>query len=221
MIDPLAESNQIARTVVRSLSQCILALGLTCFAGPSNAAPVGMQDGAFQVCQAMVPPTGRNDVEKPMPMEERMHRRFPQPVRVGDLIVCPCSMTMIPRSALSERWYARRRARSGSLCLTADGSVGLDVAVPIEVVIILGRQLASVDMSLSEYAAAPTWERRDARILQNDDTVLVALGRRCGECFAKGHYAYQARVRAGGRTIVFGGFWTPPFRSSRLPPGEE
>ena len=71
MIDPLAESNQIARTVVRSLSQCILALGLTCFAAPSNAAPVGMQDGAFQVCQAMVPPTGRNDVEKPMPMEER------------------------------------------------------------------------------------------------------------------------------------------------------
>ena len=36
-----------------------------------------------------VPPTGMNDAEKPMPMEERMHRRFPQSVRVGDLIGLP------------------------------------------------------------------------------------------------------------------------------------
>ena len=31
--------------------------------------------------QAMVPPTGMEDASKPMPMLDRMNRRFPQPVR--------------------------------------------------------------------------------------------------------------------------------------------
>jgi hypothetical protein len=34
----------------------------------------------------MIPPTGANDADKPMPMVERMNRRFPQPARVGDLV---------------------------------------------------------------------------------------------------------------------------------------
>jgi hypothetical protein len=37
----------------------------------------------------MVPPTGMMDAEHPMPMNERMLKRFPQPVRVGDLIGLP------------------------------------------------------------------------------------------------------------------------------------
>ena len=41
------------------------------------------------LAQAMVPPTGADDANKPMPMAERMNRRFPQPVRVGDLIGLP------------------------------------------------------------------------------------------------------------------------------------
>src|ERR1700694_40 len=41
------------------------------------------------LAQAMVPPTGMDDANKPMPMVERMNRRFPQPVRVGDLIGLP------------------------------------------------------------------------------------------------------------------------------------
>jgi hypothetical protein len=52
------------------------------------------------------------------------------------------------------------------------------VAVPIEAVVILGRQLASVDMLSSEYAVAPTWQGEDALILQNEETIRVALGRR-------------------------------------------
>ena len=41
------------------------------------------------LAQAIVPPTGANDADKPMPMVERMNRRFPQPARVGDLIGLP------------------------------------------------------------------------------------------------------------------------------------
>jgi hypothetical protein len=44
---------------------------------------------AVVVAQAMVPPTGMDDANNPMPMVERMNRRFPQPVRVGDLIGLP------------------------------------------------------------------------------------------------------------------------------------
>ena len=39
------------------------------------------------------------------------------------------------------------------------------VAVPIEVVGIEGRQLASLDMPDSEYATAPTWQNQDATAL--------------------------------------------------------
>ena len=48
-----------------------------------------LADSGVAVAQAMVPPTGMDDANKPMPMVERMNRRFPQPVRVGDLIGLP------------------------------------------------------------------------------------------------------------------------------------
>jgi len=109
-----------------------------------------------------------------------MHRRFPQPVRVGDLIGLPVlddddstigfvrQVVRTPDSKIKlivpySRWF---------------GWFGRPVAVPIEAVVILGRQLASVDMSPSEYAAAPTWQGQDVLILQNDEIIQVALGRR-------------------------------------------
>jgi hypothetical protein len=59
------------------------------------------------------------------------------------------------------------------------------VAVPIEVVAIRGRELASVDMPRSDYAAAPTWhglgqgtgQGTDAETLPRDTTIRIALGR--------------------------------------------
>jgi hypothetical protein len=51
------------------------------------------------------------------------------------------------------------------------------VAVPIEVVGIRGREIASLDMPRSDYAAAPAWWREDATILSNDDSIHMALAR--------------------------------------------
>jgi PRC-barrel domain len=128
----------------------------------------------------MIPPTGMNDAEKPMPMEERTQRRFPQPVRVGDLIGLP-----VLDDNDSTIGFVRQvvRTSEGKIKLIVSysrwfGWFGQPVAVPIEAVIILGRQLASVDMAPSEYAAAPTWQEKDALILQNGETILVGLGRR-------------------------------------------
>src|SRR5579862_27654 len=131
------------------------------------------------LAQAMVPPTGMDDANKPMPMAERMNRRFPQPVRVGDLIGLP---VLDDRS--STLGFVRQVVR------TADGKIelivaysrwfgwfGRPVAVPIEVVGIEGRQVASLDMTRGEYATAPTWQGQDATALPDDATIRIALAR--------------------------------------------
>ena len=131
------------------------------------------------LAQAMVPPTGMDDANKPMPMVERMNRRFPQAVRVGDLIGLP---VLDDRS--STLGFVRQVVR------TADGKIklivsysrwfgwfGRPVAVPIEVVGIEGRQLASLDMPRNDYAAAPTWQGQDATVLPDDATIRIALAR--------------------------------------------
>ena len=131
------------------------------------------------LAQAMVPPTGMDDANKPMPMVERMNRRFPQPVRVGDLIGLP---VLDDRS--STLGFVRRvvRTAAGKTELIVSysrwfGWFGRPVAVPIEVVGIEGRQLASLDMPRSDYAAAPTWHGQDAMVLPDDATIRVALAR--------------------------------------------
>lgn len=129
--------------------------------------------------QAMIPPTGMMDQQHPMPMNERYLKRFPQPVRVGDLIGLP----MLDDRA-STLGTVRRVVR------TADGNVrlivsysrwwgwfGRPVAVPLEVVGIQGRELVSLDMEPNEYAKAPTWQGTAATALPPDTTIRVALAR--------------------------------------------
>jgi hypothetical protein len=131
------------------------------------------------LAQAMVPPTGMDDASRPMPMVERMNRRFPQPIRVGDLIGLP---VLDDRS--STLGFVRQvvRTAAGKIELIVSysrwfGWFGRPVAVPIEAVGIEGRQVASLDMSRSEYAAAPTWQGRDATALPDDATIRIALAR--------------------------------------------
>jgi hypothetical protein len=131
------------------------------------------------LAQAMVPPTGMDDANKPMPMVERMNRRFPQPVRVGDLIGLP-----VLDDRASTLGFVRQvvRTAAGKTELIVSysrwfGRFGRPVAVPIEVVGIEGRQLASLDMPRSAYAAAPTWQGQDATALPDDATIQIALAR--------------------------------------------
>jgi hypothetical protein len=57
------------------------------------------------------------------------------------------------------------------------GWFGRPVAVPLEALGIEGGHLVSLDMSPSEFAAAPTWRDTDAPPLPNDAIVRVALSR--------------------------------------------
>jgi hypothetical protein len=155
-------------------------LSMPATAAPPVAAP---SDPVFEVAQAMVPPTGRDDAEKPMPMDERMNRRFPQPVRVGDLIGLRV-LDNDDRTIGFVRQVVRTPQNKIKLIVSYGGWFGWfgwgarQVAVPIEVIGILGRQLASLDMPRSEYAAAPTWRDTDATIVPDDSHIRVALARR-------------------------------------------
>ena len=130
------------------------------------------------LAQAMVPPTGMDDAAKPMPMIEHFNRRFPQPVQVGFLIGLPVL------DSASTLGYVRQvvQTPAGKTALIVSysrwfGWFGRPVAVPIEVVGIEGRQIVSLDMPRSDYAAAPNWQANGATILPHDASIRIALAR--------------------------------------------
>ena len=112
--------------------------------------------------------------------EAIMGRRFPQKVRVGDLIGLP----MLDDNDVTLGHVERVvRTPEGKIRLIVGyskwfGWFGRPVAVPIEVVAILGRQIASLDMPPAEYAAAPTWTRARDMPIPDDDTIRIAITRR-------------------------------------------
>jgi hypothetical protein len=114
-----------------------------------------------------------------MPMNERYLKRFPQPARVGDLIGMPV-LDLYSKTL----GYVRKvvRTPAGEIEFIVDysqwwGWFGRPVAVPLEALGIEGGHLMSLDMSPSEYVAAPTWHDTGATPLPADATVRVVLSR--------------------------------------------
>jgi hypothetical protein len=112
--------------------------------------------------------------------EAIMSRRFPQKVRVGDLIGLPM---LDDNDVTLGRVEHVVRTPEGKIKLIVGyskwfGWFGRPVAVPIEVVAILGRQIASLDMPPAEYAAAPTWTEGQDMPIPDSDTIRIAITRR-------------------------------------------
>ncbi len=124
---------------------------------------------------------GMADESKPMTAEQRMRARYPQPVRVGDLIGLP--VLDDNASTLGHvREVVRTKENQIELIVAYDGFLGWGtrpVAVPIEVVGIAGRHLTSLDMPRKEFAAAPTWmpSEAGAQSIPGDTTIKIALSR--------------------------------------------
>jgi hypothetical protein len=147
--------------------------------GLTLAAMLAAANPAAVRAQAMIPPTGMMDAQHPMPMNERYLKRFPQPVRVGDLVGLPVlddqmstlgTVRQVVRTAQGEIEFIVSYSRWW-------GWFGRPVAVPLEKVGIEGRMLVSLDMDPDEYADAATWHDPSATALPADASVRVALGR--------------------------------------------
>jgi sporulation protein YlmC with PRC-barrel domain len=147
--------------------------------GLSSATTAAVRTAPILMAQAMVPPTGMDDDEKPATMEDRMKDRFPQPVRVGDLIGLPV-LDMNASTLGTVREVVKTPKGKIQLIVGYSrwwGWFGRPVAVPIEVVGIEGRQLVSLDMPPKEYAAAPTWQAKDAAAIPAGESIEIALAR--------------------------------------------
>lgn len=122
--------------------------------------------------------------EKTYTPEQRFERRYPQPVKVGHLIGLP-----VLDDRDSTYGYIRAVTRSGDgklhLIVPYRGWLGWaptdwgrkTVAVPVEAVAILARQVIALDFTRDLFAVAPAYAGKDAP-LAADETIRMAVYRR-------------------------------------------
>jgi hypothetical protein len=121
--------------------------------------------------------------KQPSP-EEIMNSRYPQPIKVGDLIGLPV-LDYSDSTIGYVRNVVRTPAGKIQLIVTEGGwPAGWStwrsrlVAVPIETVAILGRQLAALEMTREQFAAAPTWSETEGQAVAANDMIRIAITRR-------------------------------------------
>ena len=151
----------------------ILALGFLLLACGSATGRAGGAPGGADT--EVVPDPNSN-----ITPEEKMNRRFPQKVRVGDLIGLP----MLD-------YDDRTMGRVTEVVRTSDGKIQListccgyfdwsrhQVAVPIEAVAILARQIDVLDISREDFFKLASWNGGEGTQLGIDETIRIAIGRR-------------------------------------------
>ena len=112
--------------------------------------------------------------------EEKMQRRFPQPKRAGDLIGLPV-LDGDDRTLGYIKHVVRTQTGKLQLIVSYGGFLGWRqrlIAVPIEVVAIAGRQLAALDMTRTEFHAAPAWSEGSTTPVAPEDVIRIALYKR-------------------------------------------
>jgi sporulation protein YlmC with PRC-barrel domain len=112
--------------------------------------------------------------------EERMARRFPQPVRVGFLVGLP---VLDENSSTVGQVRQVVRTAEGRIRLIVGyggrlGSGPRPIAIPVELVAMLGAQVAAVDMPRAEMERAPAWVPMGEAVLSPDEVIRVGLTRR-------------------------------------------
>jgi hypothetical protein len=127
--------------------------------------------------------------EKKLTPEQTMNRRFPQPVQVGFLIGLPVL-----------DWNDSTIGYIQQVVRTPEGRIELivpyypwfgwvknggfvdrwrrPVAVPIETVAILARQVDALEMLRSDFDAAPTFDASQAAPIPHDEQIRIAITRR-------------------------------------------
>jgi len=112
---------------------------------------------------------------------ERAAHRFPQPVRVGDLIRRQVLRPVEQQDVLGRVADVVRRPDGAILIVVGVGGVlGLGVrpvAVPLEAMALLGEHLAVLDLTPGQLRALPTFDPAGTTPLAADQTIRVGLTR--------------------------------------------
>jgi len=157
------------------MRKILIALSLTLV-----ATLAGVDGGPSPLLAQHMPPQSENPRKDAMTPEEKMNRRFPQPVRVSDLI----SLRVLDDQDVTIGFVRKvvRTPQGKILLLVSQGGwFGWGerlVAAPIEVMAIFGRQLASLDMEPKEYASASTWIEGGGTPIPSDEIIRIALTKR-------------------------------------------
>jgi hypothetical protein len=113
--------------------------------------------------------------------EEKMEARFPQPVRVGFLVGLP-----LLDGGDSTIGFIRDVVRTPEgkieLIVGVGGWFGYgakrSVAVPLETVAILARQIDVLDLSREQVEQAETWSPSKGQPIDRNETIRIAIARR-------------------------------------------
>ncbi|MCJ2092057.1 hypothetical protein MKK67_05995 [Methylobacterium sp. J-072] len=112
-------------------------------------------------------------------LAERAARRFPQPVRVGDLIDRPVLEPVEAQHVLG-RVDAVTRDETGGIAVIVrfGGWFGLGtrrIAVPVEAVALLGEYVAVIDFTPQQLGDFPTVSPQRAQVIDSEETIRVGL----------------------------------------------
>lgn len=114
-------------------------------------------------------------------LAERAAKRFPQPVRVGDLIGRDVLKPTEAQAVLGHVAAVTRRQDGGlDVVVRIGGFLGFGarpVAVPVEAVALLGEYVAVLDFTPEQLGAFPTDDGSRSTPLAPDDVIRVGLTR--------------------------------------------
>ena len=160
-----------------------------CLAVPWFAPALAIDDSAAgRVHLAASEPEPDAKEKKPETPEQKMAARFPQPVKIGDLIGLAVLDGQDRTLGYVEKVVRRPTGKIQLIVPYAPWfgwvkSAGpfsgwrRPVAVPIEVVAILGRHINAVDMDRPEFDKAARWVNDDSATIGADEVIRIALGK--------------------------------------------
>jgi PRC-barrel domain len=174
-----ALSNSARPTTMRAwlISTALIAVALSL--GPAAGAP--MMDRGLAVGGMTLQLVAADDEKEPeLKPEQKMAKRYPQPVRVSFLLGLP---VLDEKSSIIGYVHQVVRTPEGKiqLVMPLGGFLGLGtrlVPIPIEIVGMLGAQVAVIDMPGDRFQSSPTWTTLRAKPLDPSETIRVAITRR-------------------------------------------
>ena len=115
----------------------------------------------------------------PPTLAEKAARRYPQPVRVGDLIGRQVLQPVPAQHVLGRVAAIDQNARGGiDILIRFGGFLGFGtrlIAVPVEAVALLGEHLAVLDFTPEQLREFPTVSEAGERALAPDTSIRVGL----------------------------------------------